>query len=412
MAKITIDPVGRIEGHLGIEMVVEDGEVKKANACAPMYRGFEQILEGRHPMDAQRLTQRVCGVCPTAHATASALALDQAFGIADQIPNNGRIIRNLILGSNYLQSHILHFYALAALDYVDVAHAAEAAGDDPQLASVKQFAGRGHLAPFVPRYEGDYRLGDEANVEAVKNGALDGDLADVDIQQITEDVTYSYFKGNGDGVHPSAEVTEPEPHKEGAYSWAKSPRLNGQAHEVGPLARMLVSYAAGNETVKAAVDGLLRAAGAEADALHSTLGRHAARALETRLVADTMAEWVLELKPGEPTCAPYDIAELPDEGEGAGLTGAPRGALGHWVQVEGGKIARYQLVVPTTWNVSPKSGDGEPGPIEQALLGTKVADEQNPFELVRIVRSFDPCLACAVHLITPRGKDLGSYRVC
>ncbi len=520
MAKITIDPVGRIEGHLGIEVTVEDGEVKEANAIAPMYRGFEQILEGRHPLDAQRLTQRVCGVCPTAHATASSLALDEAFGLADRIPENGRIVRNLILGSNFLQSHILHFYALAALDYVDVARAAQTAGDDPALAEVRQFAERGHLAPFVPRYEGDYRLDDEANAAAAKGyvralavrrlchellatfggkmphnvaivpggvteqvtedkmlafrwrlqeirkfiedcylpdilrvagayadhleqgrgcgrflcygvfdeqtegsgslqrprtlrqGALNGDLVDVDITQITEDVAHSYFRGNGDGVHPSQEVTDPEPHKEGAYSWAKSPRLNGEAHEVGPLARVLVNYAAGNEMVKTAVDGLLSATGLQAEALQSTLGRHAARALETKLVADLMAEWVLQLTPGEPTCAEYDVNELPEQGEGAGLSDAPRGALGHWIQVEAGKIARYQLVVPTTWNVSPKSGDGEPGPIERALMGTKVADEQNPFEVVRVVRSFDPCLACAVHLITPKGKDLGSYRVC
>jgi len=246
----------------------------------------------------------------------------------------------------------------------------------------------------------------------IRAGALNGELAEVDTDQITEEVTHSYFKGNGDGLHPSQETTEPQPGKAGAYSWAKSPRLNGRPHEVGPLARMLVNYAAGNETIKGAVDGLLAATGLDAEALQSTLGRHAARALETRLVADAMAEWVLQLKPGQPTCAEYDPGDLPAEGEGAGLSDAPRGALGHWIRIEDGKIARYQLVVPTTWNVSPRGADGAPGPIEQALTGAKVADEGNPFELVRIVRSFDPCLACAVHLMTPKGKDLGTYRVC
>jgi hydrogenase large subunit len=118
---------------------------------------------------------------------------------------------------------------------------------------------------------------------------------------------------------------------------------------------------------------------------------------------DGMADWVMELAPGEPVYAPY---EIPDEGEGAGLTGAPRGALGHWVRIEGGTIDHYQCVVPTTWNASPKDEKGRPGPVEQAIVGTAIRDEENPFEIVRIVRSFDPCLACAVHVITPRGGSV------
>ena len=117
--KITIDPLTRIEGHMKIEAMVEDGEVRDARCSGTLFRGFEIILRGRDPRDAQRITQRVCGVCPEVHATASSLNLDKAFGIADKIPENGRTIRNLILGANFLQSHILHFYHLAALDYVD-----------------------------------------------------------------------------------------------------------------------------------------------------------------------------------------------------------------------------------------------------------------------------------------------------
>jgi len=148
---IRIDPITRIEGHMAIEAVVDDGEVKEAKSAGTLFRGFEIILQGRDPRDANRLTQRICGVCPTAHATASALCIDDAFGITDKIPDNGKLIRALILGSNFLQSHILHFYHLAALDYVD---AVSAVGD---------------IGPFVPRYEGDYRVSGEANAELVSH---------------------------------------------------------------------------------------------------------------------------------------------------------------------------------------------------------------------------------------------------
>jgi hydrogenase large subunit len=161
MGKIIIDPITRIEGHLKIEAIVDAGQVKEARSSGTLFRGLEIILRGRDPRDAQRITQRICGVCPATHATAATLNLDSAFGLADKIPDNGRIIRNLILGSNYIQSHILHFYHLAALDYVDVTKVAHYEGSDPALNAVKSFIERGALGPFIPRYEGDYRLPDE-----------------------------------------------------------------------------------------------------------------------------------------------------------------------------------------------------------------------------------------------------------
>jgi len=142
--------------------------------------------------------------------------------------------------------------------------------------------------------------------------------------------------------------------------------------------------------------------------IFSVLGRHAARAIECKLVADAMDGWLSELRPGEPTCAEYVV---PDEGVGMGLNMGPRGANGHWIQVKGKKIENYQLVVPTTWNCSPKDANGQPGPVEQALMGAKVKDPKNPFELVRIVRSFDPCLACSVHVINAKGRELGRFRI-
>ncbi|MCB2212531.1 nickel-dependent hydrogenase large subunit [bacterium] len=514
---IVIDPVTRIEGHLKIEAVVDGGVVKEARSSGTLWRGIEQVLQGRNPLDAQRITQRICGVCPSAHSTASTLNLDSAFGIADQIPHNGRVLRNLIFGSNFIQSHILHFYHLTALDYVDVTAVAGYRGNDPHLNQVADFIGRGSLGPFVPRYEGDYRLPKAVNIEATKHyvQALDmrrvsqemlaifgghmphnmsivpggcteqvsvdkiADfrwrleklryfidnvyLADViavaevysdyfgigggtdnfmaygvfemdnepdltkrarmfpggrvniknlkpqtlDPSKITEDVRHSWYSSESH-LHPSKGDTVAAPGKNGAYSWLKSPRYDGDVYEVGPLSRQLNAYVQGVEPTVSLVNDTLGHFKAGPGALQSTLGRHAARAIECKIVADAMAEWLLELKPGEPSCAVYDI---PDEGEGMGITDAPRGALGHWVSVKGKKIANYQAVVPTTWNGGPRDDKGQPGPFEQAMEGTRIKDAKNPFELVRIVRSFDPCLACAIHVVDGKKNDLGKFVV-
>ena len=171
---------------------------------------------------------------------------------------------------------------------------------------------------------------------------------------------------------------------------------------------MAVTYASGDAKVKSLVDSVLSKFNAPPSALFSVLGRHAARALYTKLIADTMPGWLLQLKPGEPVMADYAI---PDEATGMGLVDAARGALGHWIEIKEQKIVNYQCVVPTTWNCSPRDDQGQPGPVEQALEGTKIKDENNPFEIVRIVRSFDPCLACSVHILDARKNELGIFRV-
>ena len=160
MNKIIIDPITRIEGHLKIEVLVENGEVKDAKSSGMLFRGIEFILQERDPRDAKMITERICGVCPTSHSIAAALNLDSAFGISDKIPDNGRIMRNLILGSAHIADHILHFYHLAALDYLDITKVAGYDGSDAVLSSLRNFAERGKLGPFIPRYEGDYRLAD------------------------------------------------------------------------------------------------------------------------------------------------------------------------------------------------------------------------------------------------------------
>ncbi len=515
--KIVIDPITRIEGHLKIEVEVENGKVVDARSCGEMFRGFELILKGRNPLDAQQITQRICGVCPSSHAQASTLNLDDALGVRP--PNNGRLIRNLLLGANYIQSHILHFYHLAALDYVDITAILKYKGKDPKLNKLKAWAeaelrsGReSALAPFMPRYKGDYIPDPEINIQAISHylqaldmrrkahemlaifggrmpheiaimpggatetptvdkitsckwrikelqsfidnvyipdvitvakaykeyfgigkgcgnllayGAfeedvagkkkllspgtyIDGKLKGFRPNKIAEYVGHSRYS-SATGKHPSQGETIPQADKKEAYSWIKSPRYEGKVVEVGPLARMVVTHLKGtNAQVSKLVTQTLKEFDAPLSALFSVLGRHAARALECKVVADRCAKWVSQLNPSKPV---HNKFKIPDKGRGMGLTEAPRGALGHWITIENKKIKSYQCVVPTTWNASPRDDKDQRGPIEQALIGTPVADPNNPIEVVRVVRSFDPCLACAVHLIKA-GKEIGAFKVC
>ncbi|MGD9143447.1 MAG: nickel-dependent hydrogenase large subunit, partial [Dehalococcoidia bacterium] len=243
-----------------------------------------------------------------------------------------------------------------------------------------------------------------------KQGTVSADLkpGDLDTGKITEYVKHSWYEDSTSGRHPSEGDTKPQYGKPGAYSWTKSPRYDDKVYEVGPLARVAVTYAKGDPIMKELVESSLAALKAPAAALFSVLGRHLARALSAKFIADQLEGWALQLKPGEPTYVEY---EIPDESVGMGLTDAARGALGHWIEIKDKKIANYQCVVPTTWNVGPMDDKGRHGPIEQAIIGTRIKDESNPFEIVRIIRSFDPCLACSIHVVTPKGRDLGQFRV-
>jgi hydrogenase large subunit len=271
---------------------------------------------------------------------------------------------------------------------------------------------------------------------------IDGDLAKVqevdlkDPDQIQEWVTHSWYKyaDESKGLHPFDGVTEPnfvlganlkgtrtdiKEMDEGAkYSWVKSPRWKGHPVEVGPLARYLVAYARGRKDIKEQVDAALKALDVPIAALFSTLGRTAARGLEAQWAAHKMkqyhADLIANIKAGDFATAnteKWQPSSWPAECKGAGPCEAPRGALGHWIKIKNTRIDLYQAVVPTTWNAGPRDAKGQIGPYEAALLDTPMAKPEQPVEILRTIHSFDPCLACASHVISPEGKELVAVKV-
>ncbi len=486
MATITIiDPVTRLEGHLKIKVMVDTvngvQQVVDAWATGTLFRGFEAILMKRHPMDAQHITQRICGVCPVSHGLASVLAQEQAYRVTP--PANAIIMRNLVLGANHIDSHILHFYHLAAPDFIkgpdmppwqpswnidrrfsdattatlvnhyvtalDMRRKAHEMGaifggrlphpptyipggftTQPTTAAITKFkAVLSEITSFISNTYipdaqalaatySDYRdigggygnllaygcfdLNAAGTSKLLRRGRVeDGatSVETVDVAAIAEHVQYSWYNDRTNMLNPAVGVTTPKRPKgptarpklgaapappTGAYSWLKAPRYLDAPYETGALARMWV-----NGDYRAGI---------------SVMDRHLARAAETLKVAQAMGTWVNQLTTGGAVAVPTSV---PATGAGIGLTEAPRGALGHWLQITGGKIARYQIVTPTCWNASPRDTAGQMGPMEKALIGTPVQDVNQPLEVVRVIHSFDPCLSCAVHVMRPgEGKKI------
>jgi Ni,Fe-hydrogenase I large subunit len=258
---------------------------------------------------------------------------------------------------------------------------------------------------------------------------LDRDLSTVhpvEQEQITEYIArswYDYSDGDQGALHPWAgetvpNYTGPQPpyeflETEQKYTWMKAPRYQDRAMEVGPLARMLVAYGAGHAGVVGAVNTVLETFGAGPEALFSTLGRTAARGIESLVVAGQLEPWLDELAANMAegnlnafASDKWDPATWPAEAQGYGPHEAPRGALGHWVKIKDGKIENYQCIVPSTWNCSPRDASGQPGAYEAALLGTPLAEPEQPLEILRTIHSFDPCMACGVHIVDTQGKEL------
>ena len=582
--RIAIDPVTRIEGHLRIEVNVDEHNViRNAVSVGTMWRGLEVIMKDRDPRDAWAFVQRICGVCTGVHALSSVRAVEDALGIA--IPRNANIIRNIMHLTLFVHDHLLHFYHLHALDWVDVVSALRA---DPKATAniaqslsrwpkasvgyfsdvqnrVKLLVGSGQLGPFRNGYWGHpaYKLPPEVNLMAVahyiealdfqreivkihavfggknphpnwlvggvpsainvhgggavgavnverlnlvldiarrtqefvsqvyvpdllaiasyykdwtkwggglsgrnllcygefprranddsndslrlpRGAILDGDLTKIhavdlkDPRQIQEFVPHSWYRYPNEniGLHPWDGITELDFHlgakteggKNGEaikafdegekYSYIKAPRWKGHAMETGPLARMVMAYAAGRKDVKDLVDGVLKKLDIPLSGLFSTLGRTAARGLEAQWAADLLLEEVNDLiaqvKAGNLDTAnneKWNPASWPADAKGVGYCEAPRGALGHWIVIHNQRIANYQAVVPTTWNASPRDNAGNIGAYEAALLGTPMADPMRPLEILRTIHSFDPCLACATHVVGPDGGPLTTVQV-
>jgi Ni,Fe-hydrogenase I large subunit len=516
--RITIDPITRIEGHLKIEVEIENGKVKDAWSSGTMARGFEALLLGKDPRDASYVTSRFCGVCFSVHQLASARALDAAFGA--RVPWGGTLLRNLVMGAEYIYDHMIHFYHLSALDYLDVMAVANYKGKDAALNKVKEkvvgLVKRGDVFPLVPRYEPDqFSVKDpEIVISAVKHyldalqmqvktknmGAIFGgraphyqsivvggftQLPDInqvarfrsmldevaqfvnevyipdvvafgtgpllplaqagvggghlnylsygsfemdqggkkllfkpgvivglnkgmsakpfDQKKITESVHSSWYKKDTP-KHPYQGEQIFDLKRSDAYSFVKAPRYDTVPMEVGPLARALVD---GDPTIL----GLVKNQGVKPGAV----ARHAARAVETKKIVEAMYGWCDQLTVAmtKRRFKIHDTAHWapPATGEGAGFYEAPRGALGHWIRIKDHKIAGYQAVVPSTWNASPRDERGIRGQYEESLIGVPVPDPKNPINVVRVIRSFDPCLACAIHLIDPQTNEIRKFIV-
>jgi len=563
MAKIVIDPITRVEGHLRIEVQVDNGKVTDAWSCTPMFRGLELILKDRDPRDAWVFTQRICGVCTTVNALASVRAVENALGIV--IPDNARILRNIMKGIQYVHDHVIHFYHLHSPDWVDITSALTASAsatsnlqkslstwgnNSPDYfsqvqAKLKAFVDSGQLGLFANGYWGHpaYKLPPEGNLlvmahylealdwqrdiikihaiiggknphpqtylvggmaspldpnspAAINNSAIAtlkslatltqnfvnqvyvtdtqyiaskyldwanigvgvgnylsyGDFPNatgvqyfpkgivmgkdltkvvaVDQTKITEDVTRAWYLNTTAPLHPSQGVTQPKytgptpPYSflntgsTDKYSWGKAPRYNATVMEVGPLSRMLVAYASGQSRVKQVIDASLAKLGLQKTALFSTLGRVLARTLETQVIAEQLPLWIEELNTNLNTGkldvfnkTKWQPTSWPASAQGLGMTEAPRGALGHWISIANGKIANYQIVIPSTWNGSPRDSKGQRGAWEQALLNTAVLDPNRPIEILRTVHSYDPCMACAVHVLDSQGSEVTKVRV-
>jgi len=291
----------------------------------------------------------------------------------------------------------------------------------------------------IPDNANDYSA---ANLLMPRGAIINGDLTKVhevdltDPEQIKEFIPHSWYKYPDEslGLHPWDGVTEPNyklgPNTKGdrthikeldeaaKYSWIKAPRWRGHAMEVGPLARYVIGYAQGNKEITEQINFVLKTLDVPVTALFSTLGRTAARGLEAQWAAGKMRyfmdKMIANIKSGDlatANVAKWDPETWPSSVKGVGFTEAPRGALGHWLKIENTKIANYQCVVPTTWNGSPRDEQGNIGAFEAALMNTKVERPEEPVEILRTLHSFDPCLACSTHIISPDGTELTQVKV-
>lgn len=450
---ITIDPVTRISGFLEIKAEIEGNTIAKANASGLLFRGFEKMLKGRSPLDAIYFTERICGICSTAHAMASTLALEDALKITVSL--NDSYLRDIMHGFEFIQNHLRHFYLLSMVSYAKIsslklinteqysdyrlpekinkkieedyvksielsrlaheglallggkaphAHGIFVGGvtvniDAYKLEKVKSiikniesfvtntmkedveiiskyypdYFKKGISYPYFMTY-GVFDKYEDPEITYVKSGVVKDNVKyALEPDKITEQIHYAWYKKD-------EELEEVDLSKLDAYTFIKAPRYLGMPMEVGPLARLIISGEYTNG--------------------HSCMDRTIARVLETEKILGIMKKLAerIELKPNNQKV--YDIT---DKAYGVGLIDTTRGALGHWISIDKKVINHYNIITPTVWNLSPKDESNIPGTIERALIGTKLNNIKEPIEIGRIVRSFDPCVSCATHLIESTG---------
>ncbi|MBK6293173.1 MAG: nickel-dependent hydrogenase large subunit [Rhodoferax sp.] len=496
MTRLILGPFNRVEGDLEVQLEVADGRVTEARVKAPMYRGFEVVLQGRDPMDAMTIAPRICGICSVSQSVAAAKALADASGVL--VPPNGVHATNLMLACENLADHLTHFYVFFMPDFTREVYArrswfgeaerrfaavvgggpasglhnraalaararwlelmgalggkwphtgailpggsslaigsnervrllarlremrafleqtlfgtaledvaalrtleqlqtwrARAAGSDLALfLDIADQSGLATLGTGPGRYlsYGAYAKPDGGH--ALAQGVWDAGAQQrraLDASRISEDLHHAWYAQTEDSLprHPTAGLTQPDPDKAGAYTWNKAPRLAGQVVETGAIARQLVD---GQPLIR---DACTMLGG-------TVTTRVLARLMELARILPMMEHWLMALQPNEPF---HQMQAMPAQAQGAGLSEAARGALGHWLRIENGRIAHYQIVAPTSWNFSPRDAAGTPGALEMALvnapLDAATADDPGTSVAVQhIVRSFDPCMVCTVH---------------
>ncbi len=500
-------PLNRVEGDLEIHLQLDAaGTVLDARSVGTMYRGFENLMTGRAPMDALVITPRICGICTTAHLNAAAEALDTLYEA--MVPDNARRLRNVTLMVEQLQNAMRHAFLLFMPDtvhpvysqqqlYPEALRRYEPLKGETQIQAIAetqrlieiiailggQWPHSSFMVPggvvsvpsaadlnqcrhllfnfrrwyesrilgcdldtwqgvqsmadledwlqaapahadselgFFIRYgralgldrlgRGHERFISHGGPKLPKNTAVHGFGSEehlfpagvyghetrqaLDPQKISEDISCAYYQGQGP-LHPFNARTVPDPVSEAGagdthtkkYSWAKAPRYAGLPAETGPLADLVAAE-------DPLVTDWMKRQGA------SVLIRQLARMIRPAILLPALDTWLHEMTTS--TSPFYRHYRKCANGKGFGLVTAPRGALGHWIQLDEGVISSYQVIPPTTWNGSPRDERGVRGPWEEALVGTQVADPQHPIEVEHVVRSFDPCLVCTVHVVDAR----------
>lgn len=454
---IKIDPVTRISGFLEIKVEVDRNVIVNAETSGLLYRGFEKMLKGRPPLDAIYFTERICGICSTSHGIASSLALENALKL--EVDINDTYIRDLIHGFEFLQNHLRQFYFFTVpsfvkmpdirpiypqeytdfripealnkkvienynsnIKYSRLAHEGLAilGGKAPHshgifaggvtvnidsyklvkiksiISEIKQFVNDSMLSDIniiSQRYPDYFEKGisypnfmsygifdkySDPKITYVRPSVMiSGKKYPLDPSKITENIRHAWYVSDEEVEIPGkGNVEEVDISKTGAYTFIKAPRYSGMPMEVGPLARLMITgeYTRGN----------------------SCMDRNIARVIETKKIVEIMEKLTERIKLKKNNQKAYKI---PDKAFGVGLVDTIRGALGHWVEIENKVIKYYDVITPTVWNLSPKDNEGLPGVGEKALIGSKIKDINQPVEAGRIIRSFDPCVSCATHII-------------